>query len=248
MFDDHTYVCVCILYIHGIAYRSHPPHAPSTLPSPITVYIHAHIYIHIYMYIMHPPPTPTATIYMYIMHPHPTPTSVTHYYIHTHIHPPTSHPHSCLYLINAFSLLIDASEALTDIGGLAARLDELLLALTPEEEEETDGPAEAAAAAAAPYYTPPVVPSSGGSKGPVPLLTIEGLSLRLPDGRWLLRDFGLTVRVCVMTKRYIHIHNPSTHPIQTKKHDTYIYIHLHNRSTRERPSSSARPVAGASPR
>lgn len=137
------------------------------------------------------------------MHPRPsrhpllhTFTHTHHTFTHTHLPPPTP-IRSCLYLINAFSLLIDASDALTDIGGLAARLDELLLALTPEEEEEeTDGSAETVVAAA-PYYTPPVVLSSGGgSKGPVPLLSIEGLSLRLPDGRWLLRDFGLTVRVC----------------------------------------------------
>ena len=132
-------------------------------------------------------------------------------FMHPHIglgrheqHTDQPHPtHSCLYLIIAFSLLIDASEALTDIGGLAARLAELLVAL-----EETSHDDDRGTTAGAVYDPPPVVvatstggnssssssSSSGGGSEGRPLLTIEGLSLRLPDGRWLVKGFGLTVR------------------------------------------------------
>ncbi len=127
---------------------------------------------------------------------HSIPSSCTH-----RRRPHKNKNNSCLYLINAFSLLIDASESLTDIGGLAARLAELLLALEAETESSASPPLS---------YLPPAVPpppaakgengrssSTNDSAGP-PLLTLEGVSLRLPDGRWLLRDFALTVRgVCI---------------------------------------------------
>jgi hypothetical protein len=131
--------------------------------------------------------------------------------IHTFIYPYT--PNSCLYLINAFSLLIDASEALTDIGGLAARLAELLLALEAGAGKGGNMDASSASVAGAPAYTPPVLNGSSSSSGAgdststssnAPLMTIEGLSLRLPDGRWLLRDFGLTVRSDLI--RYTPMH------------------------------------------
>lgn len=92
---------------------------------------------------------------------------------------------SAMAIINSFSILLDSSEALTDWGGYASRVSELLERL----EKQVEGGSKEGEGSSGFAMTTPVAPREDGTV----LVEVEGLSLRVPDGRWLMDGVSFQV-------------------------------------------------------
>lgn len=86
-----------------------------------------------------------------------------------------------LAIIGNMSKLLDSAESLTDLGGYAARVAQLLQGLEAEHDKASGSSSSKAEAR---------VPQEAG--GDV-LMEVEGLSLQTPDGRWLVEDVSFRV-------------------------------------------------------
>jgi len=126
---------------------------------------------------------------------------------------------SSMAIIGNMSRLLDCAEALTDLGGYASRVSQMLEVLEMLKEdagvgkEETfsshhvdvagvvsDKMARSGGGSGDEVMTVAVPPTSsvsysphGSTSGEGVLVSVDGLSLRVPDGRWLIHDLSFKV-------------------------------------------------------